>query len=45
MTEVEVDSWLSNGAIYAEYQGKEIIIRDEREVREPRLIKGDNIVI
>lgn len=45
VTEVEADSWLSNGAIYAEYQGEEIIIHDEREIREPRLIKGDNIVI
>ena len=43
--EVEADSWLSNGSIIAEYGGKQIIIHDEREVREPRLLEGDKVTI
>lgn len=45
IVEVEPDGWLLNGAIDAQYEGNEIVIRDEREVREPRLKAGDYLTI
>ena len=45
VTKIEVGSLLTMGSIYAELDGKEIVIHDEREVKEPRLVEGDRIVI
>lgn len=45
ITKVEADSWLSNGTVWAKYGGKEIIIYDNRDLREPRFQEGDRITI
>lgn len=45
ITKVETDGWISNGTVYATYNGQQIIIYDERENREPRLVAGDYITI
>lgn len=45
ISEVEVDGFISNGAVWAKLDGKDIVIYDDREVREPRLMEGDTITI
>lgn len=45
VTKVEAGSWLSKGSIYADFDGKEIVIHDDREVKEPRLVEGDKLTI
>ena len=42
---VESDGILMNGIIHATFDGSEIQIYDDREVREPRLKTGDTITI
>lgn len=43
--EVEPDSLFSNGTVWATYQGNEIVIYDNRENREPRLMAGDTLTV
>lgn len=45
VTEVETDGWVFPGAIWAQYNGYEVIVNDSREIREPRLLSGDTIII
>ena len=45
ITEVESDTLFANGRVSATYNGGEICIYDNREIREPRLKTGDRIVL
>lgn len=42
---VDVDGVIFNGAVWASYNGNQIIVYDYREIREPRLMAGDTITI
>ena len=39
------DGWIFKGDILAEYQGGDLIVFDDREVREPRLVTGDKVTV
>lgn len=45
ITDVEPDGIIFNGKIQATMDGKEILLEDSREVREPRLQEGDVVTI
>lgn len=45
VNKVETDGVIFNGAVWATYEGHQIIVYDNREVREPRLMVGDTITI
>lgn len=44
-SDVKADGWVFKGDILAEYEGKELIVFDDREVREPRLVTGDKVTV
>lgn len=44
-SDVKADGWIFNGDILAEYQGGDLIVFDDREVREPRLVTGDKVTV
>lgn len=43
--DVEPDGWIFPGDIIATLNGEEIAVYDERQVREPRIMKGDTITV
>lgn len=45
VSKVEADGVIFNGAVWATYEGHQIIVYDNREIREPRLMAGDTITI
>lgn len=45
VNKVDVDGVILNGAVWATYDGHRIIVYDNRENREPRLMAGDTITI
>lgn len=45
VNKVDVDGMIFNGAVWATYDGHRIIVYDNRENREPRLMAGDTITI
>lgn len=44
-SDVKADGWIFKGDILAEYQGGDLIVFDDREVREPRLVTGDKVTV
>lgn len=44
-SDVKADGWIFKGDILAEYQGGDLIVFDDREVREPRLVNGDKVTV
>lgn len=44
-SDVKADGWIFKGDILAEYQGGNLIVFDDREVREPRLVTGDKVTV
>ena len=42
---MEPDGWIFPGDIIATLNGEEIAVYDERQVREPRIMKGDTITV
>lgn len=45
ITDVEPDGIIFNGKIQATVDGKQVLLEDSREVREPRLQEGDAVTI
>lgn len=45
ITEVEPDGIIFPGDIQGTLEGKEVAVYDDREVKEPKLAKGDTVTI
>lgn len=43
--DIDPDGWIFPGDIIATYQGEELAVYDDREIREPRILEGDTITV
>lgn len=45
ISKVESDGIIFDGTIWGKYQGQQVVVRDKRENKEPKILTGDTIVV